>query len=143
MELRLVRNTFSSQSTIGDLYINDVRECFILEDYDRGLKQIDTLEIINKVKVFGETCIPYGRYEVVITFSNRFSCMMPLLVSVPGWEGVRIHWGNYAKNTEGCLIVGTSKDKDFVGHSKDEYAPLLAKLRDAASREKIFITITK
>ncbi len=143
MELLLTRKDFTNESTIGELFIDEVHECFVIEDKDRGLTQKDSLETIKKVKVFAETCIPYGKYEIGISFSNRFQQPMPILLGVPGWEGVRIHWGNKAKDTEGCLIVGTTKGTDFVGNSKYEYSFLLDKLKKALEKEKVFLTINK
>ncbi len=140
-ELLLTRQDKTPDSTIGELMYNGIHECFILEDRDRGLTKNTPLEQINKIKVFGLTCIPYGRYEVAMTWSNRFGCMMPLLLGVPGWEGVRIHWGNYSKDTEGCLIVGQTKAKDFVGSSKVEYSSLQGKLAIDCVKGKVFITI--
>jgi len=131
MELLLKRNKSSSQSTIGELLINDKHECFTLED------------IVRPVKIKNETAIPAGSYNVLITHSERFGRDMPLLENVPGYEGVRIHWGNTAKDTEGCILVGTTKDTDFIGHSRDEFASLFDKLKTAIGKgEKVTITIT-
>lgn len=140
-ELFLKRTTFTEQSTIGELSIEKNHECFILEDYDRKLTKENSIDFINRVKIFSLTCIPYGRYEIVISFSNRFKCLMPLLVGVPGWEGVRIHWGNWAKDTEGCLIVGKTKGNNYVGSSREEYSSLLGKLQELCSKGKVFINI--
>ncbi len=131
MELLLKRDKSSSQSTIGELLIDGAHECFTLED------------IVRPVKIKNETAIPAGRYNVVISPSPRFGRDMPLLEDVPGYEGVRIHWGNTAKDTEGCILVGTTKDTDFIGHSRDEFTPLFDKLQKAIdSGEKVTITIT-
>lgn len=75
---------------------------------------------------FGATAIGYGRYQVVITKSERFSkaagkTVMLLLLEVPLFQGVRIHTGNYATDSEGCLLVGTDKTKDKVTESKKAY----------------------
>jgi len=94
MDLRLVRSRFTDKSTIGDLYVDGVRECFILED------------TVRDEKIAGETAIPTGRYEIVTSFSNKFQKLLPLLVNVPNYEGVRIHPGNVPADTEGCLLPG-------------------------------------
>lgn len=129
MELTLKRTTFTDESTIGELSIDAKFECYTLED------------MVRPVKMAGITAIPAGSYEVVITFSERFKVMLPLLLRVPDFDGVRIHPGNTAKNTEGCILVGQSKDKDFIGESKAAFDALFKKLKRASAVEKIFIHI--
>jgi hypothetical protein len=89
------------------------------------------------------TAIPYGKYEVIINFSNRFKQYMPLLLKVPGFEGVRIHAGNKSADTEGCILVGSSKSLNFIGNSRVTYKSLFAKMKVAAKKEKIFLNITQ
>ena len=136
MKLRLIRDTFTEKSTIGKLYVNGVDYCLTLEDKDR---QIET----GGLKRQGETCIPRGTYEVIISFSNRFQVRMPLLLNVPQFTGVRIHPGNTDKDTEGCILVGMTRGEDFVGDSRTAYNRLFADI-DAAilAGEKIEIEIT-
>ena len=129
MEIKVIRETFTEDSTIGKMYINDKYHCYTLEDKVRD------------VKVQNVTAIPKGRYEVIINFSNRFKQLMPLLLNVPNFEGVRIHWGNYSKDTEGCILVGSSKAVNMVGNSRTQYAKLMNELKKATKNEKIFITI--
>jgi hypothetical protein len=129
MELNLKRIEKTEKSTIGELSVNGIYECFILEDVER------------EVKIFGETAIPKGRYEVVISWSNRFKKFMPLLLNVPNFEGIRIHAGNTAKDTLGCLLTGKSKSKDMISNSRIAYEKLFSKLEIASKKEKIFITI--
>lgn len=141
MELELTRKVRTNNSTIGELSINDIFECFIIEDKDRGLRKDMTLsELINK-KVHGNTAIPSGRYEVVISFSNRFKKMLPLLMDVPAYAGIRIHPGNTAADTEGCLLPGRNKGTDAVTGSRLAFTALSEKLKAAASVEKIFMTV--
>lgn len=141
MELTLTRKFITKQSTIGQLDINGIKECLILEDTDRGLHQNMTTDEIKKHKVYGQTAIPKGRYEVIINYSERFKVYMPLLLSVPGYEGVRIHPGNTKENTLGCLLPGTEGGVDIVKNSRKAYVALLAKMKVAEKKEKIFITI--
>ncbi|GGF22301.1 DUF5675 family protein [Hymenobacter cavernae] len=132
MHLALKRTTFTNQSTIGQLSINGQFECYVLEDVVRKGE-----------KVWGKTAIPKGTYNVQVTYSNRFKRLMPLLVNVPGFEGVRIHSGNTAADTEGCLLVGKTQSTDFVGQSRDAYAVLYAQIKDAIDRrEPVTITIS-
>ena len=142
MELLLDRYIYTDKSTVGKLTVDGLFECFILEDVDRGLTNKMSLTDIVKHKVFGATAIPKGRYEVVITYSNRFKRMLPLLVNVPGYDGIRIHPGNTAVDTLGCLLTGTTRSTDFVGQSRMAFDRLMPKLEHAKSiSEQIFITI--
>jgi hypothetical protein len=143
MILKLIRNSFTHKSTIGQLFIDGSYVCDVLEDVDRGLIITEHVNDIAKKKIHGQTAIPYGRYEVIINWSNRFKCLMPLLVNVPGYAGVRIHSGNTSEHTEGCLLVGKKENADFISHSKDTYSQLFERLNEAAKSEKIFIEITK
>ena len=96
---------------------------------------------VRPVKIKGETAIPAGRYEVIINFSQRFGRMLPLFLNVPNFEGVRIHPGNTAADTEGCILVGETKDAEFIGQSKLAFEGLFNKLKTASESEKIFIEI--
>jgi hypothetical protein len=130
MNLKLERKIFTEQSTIGELSVNGKFQCFTLEDKVRA------------VKIHGKTAIPQGIYEVVITFSDRFKKPLPLLLNVPNYAGVRIHSGNTAADTEGCILVGTSKAADFVGGSRVAFKALFDKIQAALKKEKIFFQIT-
>lgn len=134
MELELKRRIFTSESTIGELFIDGQYQCFILEDITRPATE---------AKVYGKTAIPYGRYEVIISYSNRFKKLTPRLLNVPQFEGILIHPGNTSANTDGCLLPGETKAKDFVGNSKIAYDKLFKRLQAAVKKGKVFITITR
>jgi hypothetical protein len=129
MELKLIRETKTNDSTIGKLYINEIYHCYTLEDKER------------EIKVQNVTAIPKGKYEVIVNFSNRFQQQMPLLLKVPNFEGVRIHWGNYSKDTEGCILLGTTKGVNMIGNSRTAYAKFMSVINKVTKKEKIFITI--
>lgn len=141
MELTVNRTTKTGKSTIGELLVNGTFFCYTLEDADRGLKQSDSLLSIKARKLFGITAIPAGRYEVVLSFSNRFKKVLPELKAVPGYEGVRIHPGNTAEDTEGCILVGTGKATDTISNSRAAFEKLMALLEPASKTGKIYITI--
>ena len=150
MELVLKREDFTKNSTIGSLSVNGVFECYILEDTDRGLTSEMSLEEINKIKQYGVTAIPYGRYRIKRTKSERFSLkaghtvIMPLLLDVKGYAGVRMHIGNYPKDTLGCLLSGRKKGVDCIIESTKATQQLEKKIEGAElNGEEVWITITK
>lgn len=110
MKLRLEREFFTPTETLGSLYIDNKFFCFTLEDKDRGLKQTDSLEAIKSKKVNGTTAIPYGKYKVALTLSNRFKRITPQILNVPGFEGIRMHGGNTHLDSEGCPLVARQRN---------------------------------
>ena len=109
----------TENSTIGELLIDGVFECFTLEDKERP------------VKIKGETAIPKGTYRVIINESNRFKRLLPLLIDVPNFEGVRIHSGNSNHDTEGCILVGQTRNKNYIGQSRKAFDKLFKKMQAA------------
>jgi hypothetical protein len=102
-----------------------------------------TLDVIKEKKVPSLTCIPYGTYEIITTYSNRFKKLMPLLVDVPAFEGIRIHPLNWAIQTDGCIGVGKFAGEDFIGESQKAYIELYPILESAQKVEKVWIEIIK
>lgn len=131
MEIEIVRTTFTANSTIGKLFIDGKFECYTLEDVKRPAG----------VKIKGETCIPDGRYQVIVNFSSRFKRLMPLLLNVPMFTGIRIHNGNTKSDTLGCILVGQSAGIDRVFKSVDAYNALFPKIDKAVRNEKVWITV--
>jgi hypothetical protein len=134
MELKLIRETFTDKSTIGSLFVNGIFFCYTLEDKDRKLES-------GGVKEYAKTAIPRGKYKVINSFSNRFKKYMPELVNVPQFAGIRIHAGNTADHSEGCILVGESKATDFIGNSKMAFFKLMKAIQRVEKIEKINITI--
>ena len=140
MELRLQREASTDQATLGALFLDDERFCWTLEDPVRA--DPDPATPANEAKIPGRTAIPAGRYEVVLTVSPRFKRELPLLVGVPGYSGVRIHAGNRAEDTEGCILPGYERGRDFVGRSREAEAALIYRLAAARTRgEAVHITV--
>jgi hypothetical protein len=119
MELTLQREPSNTKCTIGELDIDGQFEAYTCED------------IVRPVKIKGETAIPAGRYQVVITMSARFKRELPLLLNVPNFEGVRIHTGNTASDTEGCILVGQELGDMSVLNSRAAFAHLFPKIQEA------------
>lgn len=133
MQLKLIREIYSAQSTIGKLYVNGTFFCFTLEDYCRDFNNDGDLQDHGETKVFGKTCIPTGDYTVILNQSTRFKKLLPLLLNVPGFSGIRIHNGNIAAHTEGCILIGSTRAENFVGNSIDTLARLMVRLKAMAS----------
>jgi hypothetical protein len=140
MYIQLVRESFTNKSTEGKLFINGEFECYTLEDKDRFL-EVNTIE----QKVYAETAIPRGTYNVLLTRSPRFKKVLPLLEDVPYFEGIRIHAGNKPEDSEGCILVGSTNnldDDDWIGGSKVALKSLMSKMQEAVDRkEEITIEI--
>lgn len=134
MELTLNRIFLGSSATIGELLINDKHLCDTLEDRVRPEGE----------KVYGETAIPEGTYEVKLTHSPRFKKILPEILNVPNFSGIRIHSLNKAEESEGCIGVGewNGKDTNWISNSRNAFNKLFAILQEASDRgEKITITI--
>lgn len=128
MNLRLVREPSSLGATMGVLFVNGAYECFTLEDQLRP-----------DGKIAGETAIPSGRYQIKLTFSNRFQRIMPELLNVPNFTGVRLHAGNTTADTQGCPLVGADRGVAMVLRSRFAFAHLMAQLEQAT--DDIWITV--
>ena len=134
MKLKLVRKYCNEKYTIGKLYIDGVYYCDTLEDTVRDLTK--------EAKVYSQTAIPYGIYKVVVTMSNKFKRLLPLLLNVPYFEGIRIHRGNTANDSAGCILLGENKVKGKVINSTPYEIDLTNKLLSAQNNnEEISIEI--
>lgn len=152
MEINVKRIARKETYTIGKMYVDGAYVCDTLEDKDRGLTSNMSVAQICGVKVHGETAIPTGRYLVDMkTVSPRFGgraqyqfCKgrLPRLCNTPGYQGVLIHIGNMAKDTEGCILVGENKEMGKVLNSTATFRKLYPILKAADERgEQIWITI--
>lgn len=141
MRLTLIRIANRPTYCIGKLYIDGIYQCDVLEDTDRGLDDKMTEAEILKKKVKGQTAIPSGVYPVYITWSPKYKKPMPLIENVKGYSGIRIHSGNSAKDTEGCLLVGKNKEVGKVLESRKTYNELFNILNK--TDEKIIIDIQR
>ena len=144
MEIKLVRKYRNSNYCIDKLYVNGVYFSDALEDPDRGLTDEMSLEEIKKIKIKGNTCIPYGTYNITITYSFKFKRDLPLINNVKGFEGIRIHSGNIPTDTSGCILPGFNKIKGKVINSKETTEKLITSIKTSLSKgEKVTLIITK
>lgn len=149
MELRLKRIARRDTYTIGRLYVDGEYFCDTCEDVDRGLRQDMAQSVIRAIKRKGVTAIPTGRYRVTMDVQSpkfRTKAMyqfcngyLPRLINVPGFDGVLIHVGNTAKDTEGCLLVGRNTKVGKVLESRVTFVKLYERLKKAGG--SIYITI--
>jgi len=152
MKIRLVRDIFTDTETLGKLFIDDVFFCYTLEDRLRHLKDSDPLDYINHIKVKGATAIPSGEYRVILSVSNRFGRLMPEVLNVKGFAGIRIHGGNDHTMSEGCILVAENrfinkqnpiKKSIFNWIQKSQENKLTLIIQKAINKsDKVYLTIT-
>ena len=107
INLLILRDTFSDNSTIGELFLNDEFMCDTLENPE-----------LNNVKNI--SCIPEGQYSVRLRTARESATRdyLHLLVQdVPNRDYILFHIGNSAKDTSGCILVGIGRKQDFVQNS--------------------------
>jgi len=134
MNLILLRSFPQESETIGDLFVDDKWFCHTLEDRVRPAG----------VKVYGETAIPYGVYGVILSWSPRFQMILPEVLDVPNFTGIRIHPGNTHKDTAGCILVGDGigSDHDSITNSRAAFTRLMPIL-DAGQASGIVLEVRK
>ena len=116
--LRLERECLEER-TLGKLYINKEFFCSTIEDKYRDLSK--------EKKVYGETCIPFGTYKVIINMSPKYGRLMPRLLDVPHFDGILIHSGNTEQDSAGCILVGKRSGQKVI-NSRDTFNRLFARL---------------
>ena len=150
--LTLLRSYPKDEYTIGLLYVKGRYFSATLEDTDRGLLQTMPLEEIRRIKIKGKTAIPKGTYKILLTESEKFKNrawakpyggLVPILVDVPGYSGIRIHPGNTAADTDGCILPGQNLQPGKVLNSTVTYRKLMDEYLYPAhlAGEEIIITI--
>ena len=152
MEIILQRRFKGPKYTIGSLFINGEYFCDTIEDKDRNLNDSMTEEEIKRIKVYGETAIPYGTYKIDMnilspkfkdrTWAKPYGGKLPRLLRVKGFEGILIHVGNTEKDSLGCIIVGENKQVGRVINSTATFNKLMTVLLKAKLKEEeIEVTI--
>lgn len=153
MKILIDRKWKKETYTIGKLYVDGVLFCNSLEDKDRGLKQTDSLSTIQSKKVYAETAIPTGTYNVRMDikspkyssyswYKNLCGGYMPRLENVPGFSGILMHPGNTALDSSGCILVGKNTKVGQITDSKNTFSKLYKKMKKAYDKgEKITLEI--
>ena len=132
MKLTLKRRYLGPEYTIGSLFVDDVYLCDTIEDTVRDYNKDGDLLDAGETKVWGKTAIPYGTYPVDLTISPKFKRVLPLVKNVRHFDGIRIHKGNTAGDSAGCILPGENKQKGKV---------LFSEKYEMAIIEKILIAI--
>ena len=155
MELTLKRIALRSEYTIGKLYVDGEYVCDTIEDTVRDLDK-DGKFANGEVKIPGKTAIPYGRYEITMkvkspkysnftkySWAKKYDGYLPRLLNVPHFDGVLIHVGNSALDSEACVLVGENKVVGKVINSVNTFRRLMDEYLVPAKKrnERIVITI--
>lgn len=135
MKLELKRRFLGESYTIGSLSIDGKKFCDTLEDKVRDLNKNGVFDGDEK-KVYAETAIPYGTYNVVVDYSPKFKRELPRLQNVKHFEGILIHRGNTAEDSAGCILVGENKVKGMVINSTPYEKELVRILKEAQDRKE-------
>lgn len=135
MKLELKRRFLGESYTIGSLSIDGTKFCDTLEDKVRDLNKNEVFDGDEK-KVYAETAIPYGTYNVVVDYSPKFKRELPRLQNVKHFEGILIHRGNTAEDSAGCILVGENKVKGKVVNSTPYEKELVRILKEAQDRKE-------
>ena len=148
MEVIVTRIFKGETFTIGELTVNGEYICDTLEDKVRPLPDMCPYTSKNescncKEKVYGKTAIPNGTYELKLTYSNKFKKILPEILNVPHFLGIRIHTGNSASDSEGCILVGKwdGVTVNWISNSRDCFTKLMDLLNNVSDKESITITI--
>lgn len=141
MNLTLKRLNLTPNYTEGELYVNGVYFCKTLEDTNRDLNKNGQFDN-NEKKVYGETCIPYGKYKVILSYSPKFKRELPEILEVPNFQGIRIHRGNKISDTLGCVLCGEKIKNGYLSNSTPYEIKLVELFKQAKLRnEESFIEI--
>lgn len=139
MELKLIREIFTPTETLGSLFVDGKFFCYTLED------------AIRKLKIKHETAIDEGKYRVILSISNRFKRLMPEVLNVENFQGIRIHGGNTHLDSSGCILVGSHRylnkpnpiKKNIInwiqGTTESKITALIQKAINKS--EKVYLTI--
>ena len=134
MKLRLERRYLGPQYTIGSLFINGLYFCDTIEDKVRDFNKDGDLLDLGEDKVYGETAIPYGKYDVELSMSPKFKRLLPMVLNVKHFTGIRIHRGNTAKDSHGCILPGENKVRGKVINSTPYEKEIVKLMKEATKR---------
>lgn len=122
--------------TLGVMYRNGLQFCQTCEDEDR------LLETNPDAKIKGLSAIPRGRYKLTTSYSHHFGKVLPEVLGVPNFTGVRLHGGNHAEHSQGCILTGRVRIRDGIAQCPDTVAAIIELIDDAEERgEESFLEV--
>lgn len=142
MKLQLIREPVvhlaeGEAHTPGKLYADGLYFGFTCEDEDRELERVGV-----ERKVYGRTCVPRGTYQVEVSFSHRFGKLLPSVMDVPGFSGIRIHGGNRAEDSLGCVLLGKCRTSTGIAQCADSIQRLIALITACEERnEQVWLEV--
>lgn len=139
LQIFIIRKYKKADYTIGKLYVNGQFLCNTLEDTDRHLYQGQPLANLASMKIAGKTAIPTGTYRLQVPESPKFGRELIEIMDVPGYTGVRIHRGNTAEDSAGCILPGINNAVGRVNDSTKYELQLTKLVKD--EKEMAYITI--
>lgn len=135
MKITVKRINKTNDYTIGQMFIDDEYFCDTLEDTVRDLTNV-------KDKIYGRTAIPAGTYSVILDYSGHFKKLLPHILDIPFFSGVRIHSGNDVEDTNGCILVGSYHHAGYITESRVTMEKLMKKLRETINKgDRITLSI--
>ena len=137
MNLRLIREPSRQQTTLGVLFVDDQFFAFTLEDELR--ERVG--QAVSLWKIAGQTAISAGRYEVKLSFSQKFQRVLPEVLDVPGFSGIRLHSGNRHTDSEGCILLGFNRANAMITDSRMAVTALIDRLaaEESANRRSYLV----
>ena len=140
MHLKVVRNVFTNEATIGDLYIDGKFFCHTLENPDRGLHQNNSLLKIKAYNLFKPTAIPLGIYKVDVNMRASFGKLLPQILNVKGFDPVTLQRGSFVNSLKGLILIGYKQGKNSLFNCNTIESDLIDLL---LNEEDITLEITK
>lgn len=132
----VIRLSGAESFTPGQLYASGLRVGFTCEDEDRNL------ENGKEAKIYGRTAIPRGTYTLEVSYSHKFGKLLPAVLDVPGYSGIRIHGGNRAEDSLGCILVGQVRTSTGIAQCASTVQRIIAMITTCEERnEKVTLII--
>lgn len=129
---QVIRPDKGEAFTPGRMYVNGLHFGFTCEDEDRHLETVGIKE-----KIHGRTAISRGTFPLEVTFSSRFKRELPYVAGVPGFEGIRIHGGNRAEDSLGCILLGQVRTATGIAQCAATVNRLIAMIKAAEDKREL------